>query len=94
MERICPNPDAWLEVHNKIRQRAKDLGIRLIPPGGLAFNGWAHTTNRQKKARWDETVRWCQQHNSMDLISSMRDEDYHYGEFNDECPDFMRGVYD
>ena len=57
---VCPNPDAWDRVYQRLSALATDRRMGPPPPRPLILGGWVFTNDVEKKRRWEETVAWAQ----------------------------------
>ena len=57
---VCPNPDAWHRVYQRLSTLATDRGMDPPPPKPLILGGWVFTNDVEKKRRWEETVAWAE----------------------------------
>ena len=74
-------PDAWAAVHRRLlkaRQRAGDPAIPE-PPCPLILDGWAFSSDTQKRERWLETLRWATQHGFRRLIPTIERRNAYQG---------------
>ena len=79
MERICPNPMPWNEAYNRLTDYAKShLCEPPLPPKPLILAGWVYSNDIEKKARWDDTVRWAERNGCIELISNIPNNDYYF----------------
>src|SRR5262249_49645977 len=74
---ICPMPDAWAAVHQRLLKAWKRAGDRAMPapPRPLILGGWAFSSDTEKRERWAETVRWATQHGFSRLIPTIEERD-------------------
>ena len=74
--RICPNPDKWLEFWKLIGSPSKSI---LPPP--LILGGWAFSSDREKRNRFAEHVRFAADNGFTDktqeFVSSLVGADWH-----------------
>ena len=50
------------------------------PPTPLILNGWAFSTDENKKNRWEETIKWAHINNLEDIILNVDEKDKFYGD--------------
>jgi hypothetical protein len=78
---ISPYPRVWHEVHKRLTKywmnEMNQNGVK--PPVPLILAGWNFSDNWQKKARWDETINWANEHSCMHLIPELTNEEKYYG---------------
>ena len=74
---ICPMPDPWAAVHQRLLKAWKRRGDAAIPepPHPLILNGWVASSDAQKQARWAETIRWATAHGWRHLIPQIDERD-------------------
>ena len=75
---VCPEPKVWARVHKKLSAYAVSNGLEE-PPAPLILAGWSYSSTEEKRARWEETMRWCQDHNCQQLIDSIDEFDWFKG---------------
>ncbi len=78
MHPICPNPNGWHSVSEKLISYAMSHGLPP-PPKPLILAGWNFSSDFEKKLRWQETIEWCQLHNCSTLIESISESDWYHG---------------
>jgi|SRR5208337_2973142 len=73
---ICPNPQPWSEIYQKLEAEWIARGrVGSPPPVPLILNGWMASDNNAKHKRWLDTVRWAEQHDLLHLIPELPYED-------------------
>jgi hypothetical protein len=78
---ICPQPSAWQAVYEALLEDREGLDPTIAgPPTPLILGAWWHSDDRAKATRWDETVRWADEHGLSELIPALRDDEKYYGE--------------
>jgi len=67
---ICPMPDTWAAVHQRLLKAWKRAGDKVMPepPRPLILGGWGSSSDTDKRERWAETVRWATRHGMSRLI--------------------------
>lgn len=85
--RICPQPKFWNELYELFPdKRRTDSGWELPLP--LILGAWTNSTDLEKMERFHMHVRYATQKNVlpevMQLIKSLRQQDWHYSENNDD----------
>ena len=77
--KICPNPQPWNSVYKKLTGYAKKHEcVPPEPPIPLILAGWVHSSDTQKKMRWDETVAWAYDNKCSDMLDIIQDDDFYY----------------
>jgi hypothetical protein len=77
-EKICPTPVLWAPLHQTLIAHAKTNHLPP-PPMPLILAGWNFSSDEEKKARWLETVSWCESHQCVHLLASLKDADWYDG---------------
>lgn len=77
-KKICPTPVFWAPLHQTLIAHAKTNHLPP-PPMPLILAGWNFSSDKEKKARWLETVSWCESHQCMHLLASLNDADWYGG---------------
>lgn len=76
MEYICPKPQVWNEIYNKLMQYYEEnIGKIKKPPVPLILNGWVFSSDYEKKMRWQETIEWAKENNCIKLIPEIEERD-------------------
>ena len=75
MEFVCPVVNILHEVYLKLLDcyNENKSTIDQPPPKPLILNGWAFSTDYQKKLRWEETIKWAQTYGCSGLIPTLKD---------------------
>ena len=88
---FCPMSNAWNNIFNDLiegyeESTGKKLpkGVQAIreaggPPTPLVLGAWLDTGYLQKAARWQETIKWAEEHHLSHLII-VKEEDMYRGE--------------
>lgn len=71
MIKVCPKPECWAGIYEKLMQHhEKKGGAREDePPMCLVLEGWLYTNAAEKHARWIETQEWAAQHGCAELTA-------------------------
>jgi hypothetical protein len=77
-KKICPTPVFWAPLHQTLIAHAK-TNLLPPPPMPLILAGWNFSSDEEKKARWLETVSWCETHQCVHLLASLKDADWYNG---------------
>jgi hypothetical protein len=78
---ICPMPDVWATVHQRLLEVWKRAGDPAIPepPHPLILNGWVFSSDSEKRARWAATVRWATRHALSHVIPEIEEASAYQG---------------
>ena len=69
---ICPKPQNWHEIHQRLHQAALLAQPPIAPPPvPLILGGWTGSNDIEKQNRWNETLAWADQHGLTDLIGDL-----------------------
>lgn len=71
---ICPRPYRWHDVHKRLTA-VSDLKNLPSPPIPLILAGWEYSSDQEKLARWEETVKWANKHGLSSILDEIQDED-------------------
>ena len=63
---VCPEPTVWHEVHLALKKAARPSDEPPIP---LILSGWVSSDDREKAARWRETVAWAKARGLDDVVA-------------------------
>ena len=74
MNFICPEPIIWNYLYKKLKAFQKRHNLDP-PPIPLILNGWVFTSDLEKKIRWEETVRWADEHHCRFLIPKLNENE-------------------
>ncbi len=78
MIRICPNPEVWTAVFERLAEYAKRRPCSPpSPPKILILAGWNGTNDIEKKERWEETVAWAKANDCADIVERIPDTDFY-----------------
>lgn len=76
--RVCPRPAIWALLHEGlVKHAAACVCAPAVPPAPLILSGWIYSTDRQKQARWAETVAWANANGAAALLAGLRSSDYY-----------------
>ena len=78
MPRICPQPNAWSRVFDRLTRFA--TGHPCTPPSPpmpLILGGWTYSNDIEKTDRWNETLRWAAANGCGELVATLDDEDFY-----------------
>lgn len=80
MSRICPNPERWHEIFERLARHAKSCRRDPpSPPVPLILAGWAYSNDIEKLRRWEETVAWAKDNGCPEIVN-VPEEDFYYVE--------------
>jgi hypothetical protein len=78
--RVCPQPMLWNRLWELLPDRRK-IGTGWEPPIPLILGAWWHTSDSEKRARFQEHLRWAFERGAIEkmaeFISNMKPEDWH-----------------
>lgn len=77
MIRVCPLPQIWGQIYNKLKTIELQNADIPSPPIALILAGWNFSDDFGKKNRWDDTLEWINKYGGEDLISCLTDDDYY-----------------
>ena len=80
---ICPAPAKWEGIYYRLSTFHRSMPDRTqIPDVPRALIGplWAHSSDEQKQARWQETVKWANDHGFTELIPELQTDEQYFGE--------------
>jgi len=89
MKFISPIPRIWHDIHQRLEWYWINKLYRKVspPPTPMILGGWNFSSDYDKKRRWNETLEWANEHDCLDLISVLKeDEQYCVNEFSDWVP--------
>lgn len=79
MPLICPNPQPWDTVYQRLKAFAtKNSCTPSSPPIPLILNGWVYSNDLDKILRWRETVEWASANGCSDIIDQLLESDYYF----------------
>lgn len=68
---ICPKPGLWHEIHKRLVATMRDGDHSSPPPIPLILAGWAHSSDREKRLRWQQTIAWAESHSCSELVRDL-----------------------
>lgn len=68
---ICPRPDAWAAIHQRLLCAVRETPEIPPPPSPLILAGWGYGNDVEKRDRWTATVEWAKQHGFGALVSAL-----------------------
>ncbi|MCC6165021.1 MAG: hypothetical protein IT182_16870 [Acidobacteria bacterium] len=71
---ICPVPRAWHRVFQRLVDFAQQRG-ETGPPAPLILSGWTYSSDADKHARWQQTVRWAEERDCLELLQDITPDD-------------------
>jgi hypothetical protein len=84
---ICPQPQIWHEIYQKLETAWKAQGrVGNEPPRPLILGGWNFSNDLEKKRRWEETLKWAKENNLEYLISEISSDDSYFVENPNDKP--------
>ena len=84
---ICPQPQIWHEIFQKLDSAWKAQGRHgTRPPRPLILMGWNHSNDLDKKERWEETLKWAKENNLENLIPEISAADSYFVENPNDKP--------
>ena len=78
--RVCPKPAPWNTLWELLpdRQRAAD---GWQPPLPLILAAWEHSSDHEKRERFELHLRWANDHDSLDdvatYLNTLEPDDWH-----------------
>lgn len=76
--KLCPQPNKWNDIYTeqlKIWEKSEKVSNK--PPTPLILSGWHASDDFQKKQRWEDTIKWCEENDCMYLLEDLKDEDFY-----------------
>src|SRR5438045_9702151 len=84
---ICPQPQIWHEIYQKLETAWKaQVRVGNEPPRPLILGGWNFSNDLEKKRRWEETLKWAKENNLEYLISEISSDDSYFVENPNDKP--------
>jgi hypothetical protein len=78
LQRICPNPSRWNNIHKQLIEYAEARSCRPSrPPAPLILAGWAYSNDTDKMRRWKETVDWAFVNGCAGIVEGISDHDFY-----------------
>lgn len=77
MKFISPKPGIWHDLHQKLYWYWINKLCRKgsPPPTPLILGGWNFSNDHDKKVRWNETLEWAREHDCLDLIPILKEDE-------------------
>ncbi len=66
--RICPYPQAWEMVFERLARYALSHQCRPLLPPTLIYATWVCSSDIEKMSRWDQTVAWAKVNGCPELV--------------------------
>ena len=80
--RVCLQPQYWQRMYERLPDTRQE-GSRWMPALPLILAGWAHSTDRDKRERFAEHLRWAVAHGAgeklLTYLSDVPAEAWHHG---------------
>lgn len=78
---ISPNVNAWYRIYLALQREWEESGKKGNPPPiALVLSGWDYSTDYQKQERWQNTIKWVEQHGVDHRILQLTEEEKYYVE--------------
>jgi len=75
MVTICPMPEHWNSVYERLSQIVESSSqVIPKPPTPLILAGWVFTNDLEKKGRWHETIEWAEKWGGSEIIHTVTPE--------------------
>jgi hypothetical protein len=75
MMKICPIASEWAKLHKELlKYSEKNECSPSNPPKPLILAGWVHSSDQDKKERWQETIAWARSNGCSDLLDRLIDD--------------------
>jgi hypothetical protein len=78
MTRVCPNPNPWNSVYQRLSKVALSRPDLPKPPTPLILSGWVYSNDVEKTIRWKDTVQWAKNAQCDEIVSAISDDDFYY----------------
>ncbi len=80
-DRVCPQPQKWNELWQILKNKQR-VGAGWKPALPLILGAWYHTSNLEKKIRFQEHLTWAEKENQTDevkeFLNKLNEKDWHH----------------